>query len=387
MPSLTGFLEWAQADDLEIKRQVDSTGDLIRVMTVHGAKGLEAPVVILPDCAQRAVRLRDELLPHAGLPVWRPRAEAQPACLDASVAAHKDRELNERLRLLYVAMTRAETWLIVAAAGELSKDRSDWYQRTEDALRALGAVEHRFAGGSGLRYETGTWSRPRVDDDMPGSAEMPSLEPYFRVPAPAWTGPVPPRAPSDLGGAKALPSGDGLPEDIAKLRGTYIHLLLERLAGRGPETWDDRSDAVPRPESLDAHLTDAARATALAVLRTPALDWIFAPETLAEVTLSARCDGVLLAGTVDRLIVTPEEVTVIDFKSNIVVPDRPEACPEGILRQMGAYMRMLEQIYPGRRISTGILWTTSGEYMALPQNLVTDAVARALLLDDAKAAS
>ncbi len=62
MPSLTGFLGWLQTDDVEVKRQMDSAGQRIRVMTVHGAKGLEAPIVILPDTADRPHTDRNELI-------------------------------------------------------------------------------------------------------------------------------------------------------------------------------------------------------------------------------------------------------------------------------------------------------------------------------------
>jgi len=119
VPSLTGFLEWMQADDLEIKRQIDSASDQIRVMTVHGAKGLEAPIVILPDTASKTVSIKDEIITLDGTPIWKPNAAEMTQGITARIDALKEAQVAESLRLLYVAMTRAEKWLIVAAAGTL----------------------------------------------------------------------------------------------------------------------------------------------------------------------------------------------------------------------------------------------------------------------------
>ena len=113
VPSLTGFLTWMETDDLEVKRQMDNQGNRIRVMTVHGAKGLEAPIVILPDTAKRRKELRQELLSAGDHLIWKTTKDASPPAIltmrDQAMAADD----RERARLLYVAMTRAEIWLIV----------------------------------------------------------------------------------------------------------------------------------------------------------------------------------------------------------------------------------------------------------------------------------
>lgn len=105
---------------------------------------------------------------------------------------------------------------------------------------------------------------------------------------------------------------------------------------------------------------------------------LFAPEALAEVPISAHLDaltGRRIHGTIDRLIVTPEKITAVDFKTNAVVPDTPAAVPSGLLRQMGAYAHALQQIYPGRTIETALLWTRTATLMPLPHDLVTQALA------------
>ncbi|WP_372841855.1 UvrD-helicase domain-containing protein, partial [Phaeovulum sp.] len=127
VPSLTGFLGWLGADDVDVKRAPSAAGQVIRVMTVHGAKGLESPVVILPDTAKRKDPEAGQILKLPQGPAWRTNADASPPEIVAARAAEVEKRLDERLRLLYVAMTRAEKWLIVCAAGEVGSGGDSWY--------------------------------------------------------------------------------------------------------------------------------------------------------------------------------------------------------------------------------------------------------------------
>ncbi len=140
VPSLTGFLTWMETDDVEVKRQLDGEGHRIRVMTVHGAKGLEGEIVILPDTGDRKPQERDQIyrLPE-GVAVWKTAAPESPPVIADERAARKEREAQERLRLLYVAMTRARCWLITAAAGEITQDGC-WYNLIRDGVARVGAV-------------------------------------------------------------------------------------------------------------------------------------------------------------------------------------------------------------------------------------------------------
>jgi len=112
------------------------------------------------------------------------------------------------------------------------------------------------------------------------------------------------------------------------------------------------------------------------VLDHPALAPLFAPDTLAEVAVTAPWQGRTLAGSIDRLVLSPDRVLVIDYKSNAVVPQGPAQVPEGILRQLGAYAHMLAQIYPDRPVETAILWTRAPALMPLDPEMVRQALAR-----------
>ncbi len=385
VPSLTGFLIWMETDDLEIKRQTDSTGNLIRVMTVHGAKGLESPIVILPDTAARRAPKGSAIMAADGLPLWRMTADQMPALQRQTHENATERQMNERLRLLYVALTRAEKWLIVAAAGDLDKDGNSWYQHVESALKDAGAEQIGFQGGTGLRLSHGDWDGLPLQGDVAMTAPHIEIPAYFHAPASPPPAARQTLSPSDLGGAKALPGEDGLNEEVAKMRGTRLHLLLQHLPDVAEADWNATA------ERLMPDTDEATRADLLAecrpVLCTDGLRHIFAPGTMAEVPFTADLGGRRLHGTIDRLIVGDDRVLAVDYKSNAVIPADAAACPEGLLRQLGAYAHALAQIYPDRRIDTAILWTGTAQLMPVPHDAVTDALARAPCLDDGPARS
>ncbi|MEL7256935.1 MAG: double-strand break repair helicase AddA [Pseudomonadota bacterium] len=377
--SLTGFLIWMEADKLEIKRQMETTGDSIRVMTVHGAKGLESPIVILPDCAKRDVRMESQTFVLNKKPLWRPATDDLPTCLREARDAERTAQNAERDRLLYVAMTRAEQWLIVAAAGSLDKEGRDWYSKVQTGLVAAHAKSHDFANGTGLRLEDGAWLATMPEDAPTEENSDPKLPEIFvkTVSDPAKVKDV--LTPSDLGGAKALPSEEGQDEVAAKRRGRQIHTLLEYLPNCAVDQWPSRAKDLlssgsdqADPQDIADLLTEASQ-----VLNKPDLAFLFAQDTLAEAPISAPVEalsGRRIHGVVDRLILSNNKILAVDFKTNAAVPETPETCPEGLLRQMGAYAHALHQIYPGHQVETALLWTRTATLMRLPHDLVTEAV-------------
>ncbi|WP_341862991.1 double-strand break repair helicase AddA [Gymnodinialimonas sp. 57CJ19] len=386
VPSLTGFVGWLDSGDVQVKRDLSQATGQIRVMTVHGAKGLEAPVVILPDCAQpsggggRGVRL---LEPEGGPVVWQPSKGNETDAVLEAVEAKNLRETEEANRLLYVALTRAESWLIVAASGQLgaeSKPASCWYKIVADAMDGMGAVPLNIAGlpETGLRLQSGAWpdgKKPEASDRT--RAVLPD---YATADAPPSVKDKPARKPSDLGGAKALP-GVGDDTQTAMLRGTITHLLLEHLPRLPEPAWPAAAPGIAAleapdltPDALSPMLEEATR-----VLTDPALSHLFTDASLAEVEVTGYSDALQsdVIGIIDRLIVTDEQITAVDFKTNATVPASASDTPEGVLRQMGAYAELLATIYPDREIATAILWSRSGTLMALPHDIVSDALKRA----------
>ncbi len=377
VPSLTGFIEWMQTDDLEIKRQIDSASDQVRVMTVHGAKGLEAPIVILPDAGQREIRVMDEIIKQGETPVWKVASAEMPSAMQEAIDDIKDAQLKERLRLLYVAMTRAEKWLIIAAAGRLPEDGSAWYQIAEQAMAHMNAVPIDADGVK--RFEEGSW------DDLPiaqgGEIETDAavLDAVFEKQAEIYCHEMLHLSPSDLGGAKALPGELGEDKETALTYGSLVHHILETMSGADP---DEQSRLIAaKYASVPSELREAAQKEAYAVANDPHLAEVFSGHALTEVPISAHIANARFYGLIDKLLVTEHDVLAVDFKTNRIVPDKSEKCPEGILRQMGAYALMLAQVYPDHTIRTAVLWTAQRQLMALPHDLVTAAFRRSPHLD------
>jgi ATP-dependent helicase/nuclease subunit A len=379
VPTLTGFLGWFDDDIGDIKRELDTRSGQIRVMTAHGAKGLESPVVILPDTAVSRVAADSPLIPLGnGLVGWAGGAEDNPPILRAAVEARRAFQREERQRLLYVAMTRAESWLIVAGCGKRADKRTDenttWYDLIEDAFADLPAEHLITPFGPGKRFSTGAWPISAEDVSPEPEGVLPGLPDWTATHAPAGPPRINALNPSNLGGAKIVGgSEDGLEAEAAKARGVHLHALLEHLPGSTDREAEARWILPGLPDDVRRDLL----AEATAVLNAPDLAQVFAHDALAEVGITAQINGQKLDGVIDRLILSDDHVLAVDFKTNAVVPDRAEATPEGLLRQMGAYAAALAQVYPGRRIQTAILWTRTATLMPLPHDIVSAALDRA----------
>ncbi|MDH3262430.1 MAG: double-strand break repair helicase AddA [Paracoccaceae bacterium] len=383
VPSLTGFLTWMETEDVEVKRQLATARGVVRVMTVHGAKGLEAPVVILPDTRAPGGGERGEILVAGdGTAIWATKADEAPPVIAEALDARRDRAAEERMRLLYVAMTRAESWLIVAGAGDVERGDGAWHGIVAEAMQASGAVQIDTPVGTGQRVASGDWEAGPLEAAPQGEPPKPALPAWATARAPAPEEALGPLSPSDLGGAKALPGELGAFDEAAAMRrGRLLHRLFEHL----PAMPEAERPALARrllamgedaagPEEADALFAEAAR-----ILGDPAFAGVFAPEALAEVEIAARLPelgGRAIEGAIDRLILGPGRVQVIDYKSNALVPARPEEVPEGLLRQMGAYAAALAQLYPGRTVETAILWTAAPALMPLPPALIAAALGR-----------
>jgi ATP-dependent helicase/nuclease subunit A len=378
VPSLTGFLSVAHAADIDVKRQTESDGKLIRVMTVHGAKGLESPIVILPDTTFVRPRADQSIVSGPGDIATLTQGKARSS--EKMVAAKeqlREAEMAERDRLLYVAMTRAEKWLIVCGVKpkQDSGQRISWHDEVSRALETLGAEATETPIGQGLRYALGAWAEKEVTDDKPDRNSAFNVAPpsLGSVAVPAVTES---RSPSKLGGSTAIvgvaSAGFGGVE-----KGQQMHLLLEHLpaAGDALETARRLLDASGFPAEDDQLRSLLAEAQAI-IARYPE---IFAETALPEVGITAFLPrlGERIRGAIDRLVVSDARVLAVDFKTNAVVPQVAKDTPEEILRQLGAYLEALEAVYPDRMVDVAVLWTATGDLMTLDHGIVRQALQRA----------
>ena len=376
VPSLTGFLSWMETDDVEVKRQMDSQGDRIRVMTVHGAKGLEAPIVFLPDTAYRDNQVKSELLPAGDHVVWKMNKDGSPPALDPLQDEIKAKQAKERMRLLYVAMTRAEKWLIVGAAGKVGDGDSSWYNIVADGMTQTGDVATQSGDMDIRRVSHLDWDAPAlvaVPKVLPPVIEIPQFAPVVDEVTLKTV------SPSMLKGAKVLPGDPGLmDEDTAKARGRQVHLLLEHL----PHVRAEERLRIGRllVASNDDFGDDALIEDVITLLGTPELANLFDSDALVEVDITANLpDGRRMHGTIDRLLISDAHVLAVDYKTNHSVPTTVEKTPEGLLQQMGAYHAALSQVYPDHTVEVAILWTETATLMPVPAALIQAALARARL--------
>ena len=391
VPSLEGFLYWLEAAAQTVKRDLEHGGDAVRVMTVHGAKGLQAPVVFLPDTLQvpQAKSGLFWLEDHDGLPLWPVRRAYDGAAAQAARAAAAALQDQEYRRLLYVAMTRAEDRLYVCGWNTRRPAPAGcWHRMIERALPAVAEeVEFDFRDGqedgwTGRGYRLATAQAAAPEETGETLAEAGSGQPlplWAQVPAPPE--PVPPRplAPSRPAGEEPPVSSPLGPDEGRRFRrGLIVHRLLESLPDLAQAA---RAAAARRFLARPTHGLDRAAqeeilAETLAVLDHPDFAPLFGPDSRAEVSITGTVTGrsgvETISGQIDRLAVSDDRVLVVDYKTNRPPPETVDRVPTVYLRQMAAYRALLAEIYPGQRIDCCLLWTETPRIMQLGDDLLAD---------------
>jgi ATP-dependent helicase/nuclease subunit A len=403
-PSLQGFMAWLRAAPTEIKRDMEISRDEVRVMTVHGAKGLEAPLVILadttaPPAGPRPPRLLALPAPRAapGTPdriVWAGRKITDVAAVAAARQTAISETEQEYRRLLYVAMTRAADRLIVAGCeGERGRPAGCWYDLVFAGLRDR---EGFTTVGEG---DDQVWRYRKVADTAPPMAKPVTQGEFdLQAPLPAWlrrdasaaSAAAATIAPSDSD--EAAPAerrgagGGGEARRLAIARGILIHRLMQSLPDIAP---------VRRAEAARRYLAraggdfagaeqDAFVATTLALIDDARLAALFAPGSRAEVPIVGRLARpgrapLLVSGQIDRLAVTADAVLIADYKSNRPAPrtlaEAAQTYP-GYLRQLALYRAVIAKLYPGRLVRAILVWTDVPDLMEVSPDLMDAALAR-----------
>jgi ATP-dependent helicase/nuclease subunit A len=367
-PSLIAFLAEVEAADVSIKRDMEESGDAVRVMTVHAAKGLEAPIVFLPDTCSAPGGREDGVL--FAVPaeqdfdppfiVWSPRKAEDPAAVAAAREKRREATRGEHRRLLYVAMTRAAERLIIAGHHGVKGPNEDcWYDMVLAGLG--GALSEAPAPWGGeetiLRLGEGA-----SEATAPRDAAKPA-----EAPPPAWLAAPPPEAsaPTALSAAPAAPryAARAAAETARRLAaGRLSHALLQYLPEVAPERRREAGRlylgrrGVGLAEAEQRALLDCV----LAILDDPALADLFGSASRAEVPIAAefpRDHGlpVSFVGRIDRLAVFADHVLIGDFKSG-APPRGAAAAPEDYVAQLALYRAALQPLYPDRPVRAFLIW-------------------------------
>jgi ATP-dependent helicase/nuclease subunit A len=373
-PSLQLFLDWFDRGEVQIKRDPSAPMDAVRVMTAHGSKGLQAPLVVLADATGDPDRspLGGIGWPVEGgeVPIVRPRKEERFDPFDTIMADAERRALEEHWRLLYVAATRAEEWLAIGGAlGPAARGvvpPNSWHAALGAAMDGLGVETVVDPIWGEIRVHAASGERGRI---QPVRALAPPSTPpaWLRTPAPVEARPPRPLAPSAIGLDTVANPPPTPAMRAAAERGRWLHALFERLPGLAPE---HREAAALRWLERSAGIADAAARTSLvadacAIISDPRFADIFSPAALTEAPIAAVVEGRVIAGTVDRLLVTEDRVTLVDFKTGRRVPSGLATVPIHHLDQMGAYVAALAEIFPGRVIEAALLYTSGPRLIPL----------------------
>jgi ATP-dependent helicase/nuclease subunit A len=391
--SLQGFVAWLRSAQTDVKRDMEMTRDEVRVMTVHGAKGLEAPIVVLADTttppagpAHRQPRLLDlgtsDDSPgdgrlgndSSGHFVWAGPRIGDVAPVAAARARRQRETEEEHRRLLYVAMTRASERLIVCGAeGRLRPPKDCWWNLVADALRPI-ALEV-DGGDDEIRLWRYCPTLPinidrREAFTTAGATELP---PWLDRNAPAVDAAVRPLSPSRLGEEEAPPFrkisfGGGIAREQAIARGILMHRLLQSLPDLPSAARRElgRLHLARNGARFDAAEREAMLDQVCRLLDDPHHSALFLPGSRAEISIVGRLGPLVVSGQVDRIAVTPSEVLIADYKTNAEPPKRIEDAPRAYVRQLALYRAVLSGLYPGRTVRAVLVWTYTADSMEVP---------------------
>ncbi len=405
---LETFLAVLSASGPDIKREMDQVRDEVRIMTVHAAKGLEAPVVFLVDSGSAPFipTHRPHLLAYTPKSdawdgkgwLWRAGAALKNTMLGTLDEEFAEQARNEYRRLLYVGMTRAEDRLIVCGYhGARGTKESTWHDLVRIALEGSPGgkpYDNTVIGTQALRYRI-----TQADAVSFGTVETGPREPVRPLPFDPALRLVPPAdlpRPLSPSGAALLiepgPERDTTPRSpvfddaqepgLAIRRGLAVHKLLQMLPGIAADIREDAArswlgqTAADWPESE----RQAACDSVFRILRDPGFAPVFAEESRAEVpimgTIAVKGRDHLVSGVIDRLAVQPDRVLVVDYKTNRPAPRSPEEVPAGHVAQMALYRELLRPLYPDRAIRCALLYTEATRLIELAEDVMAASLAR-----------
>ena len=367
-PSLQGFLAWLRQARAEVKRDMEIARDEVRVMTVHGAKGLEAPLVLLADTMTPPAGPRQpRLLTLSGKAVvWAGRKADDCSAMASARQAALVEARDEYRRLLYVAMTRAADRLIICGAdGERKRPDGCWYDLVRAALDPQ-LVEETDWGEKVLRFrQTAPPSAPAPHSTLEKTAR-PALPAWLRQAAPVRPPRETPLAPSATFAEEIRRAAPGTPRDRQKAlqRGQIVHRLMQALPDIAPaarkatlEHYLDRAASDLLPEER----AEIARHV-LAILEDDGFANVFAAGSRPEVPIIGRIarpdsEPILVAGQVDRLIIAERAVLAVDYKTDGFVPNCLENVPDAYIAQLALYRAVLMRIYPEKTVRAALLFS------------------------------
>ena len=367
IPTLQAFADWIAEDEVEIKRELEqSNADAVRIMTVHGSKGLQAPIVILPDTVRvKAVKNEAGLLWDEDVLYYPFGSENYEANCKRIKSREKELSLEEYRRLLYVALTRAEDRLCICGYVKSKEPGEEsWYAICEKSFAGFGV---RDADGN-ICHEV----KQKIET-VPGAAKnavlppMPDFDWIYGKPEAEnpLAKPLTPSRPDGDDGEEVWASPISEDGKSRYRRGLIIHKLLQFLPGSRAESNERVIAEFLNKNAADLKEEEKRRISEEVerLLKNEDFAPVFGPDSRAEVPVMGRVGGRIVSGQIDRLVVEKNRVIIIDFKTNRPAAQSEAEVPQVYVKQLAAYRSLIEEIYPGKRVETYILWTDTAKLM------------------------
>lgn len=405
-PSLQGFLYWLKQSERMIKNEAESTVDMVRIMTVHGAKGLQGRLVILPDTMNPALKQggfqsdkvliwkKDPFL-DITVPLYIPQKQFDIAESQMDKDEKRLTAEAESNRLLYVALTRASEWLLICGWQKIiSEDKElpvgNWYKHSVAALRQLNANSRDFTMGWEGEH---LWVEQKLAIKRNSVNKVVAKEVKNLTKLPDWMGqekdwvatPLPSEKLLTTHLAPSRPDGIELgdvPSFISPLqtktkrdplyRGRLVHQLLQYL----PDCPSEQRAVIalqwlkPLENQFSSKEIKKLVEQVLNIITHPLLHPLFDQQSLVEQSLVGTVNGVVITGQIDRMRILSDQILLCDFKSGRKIPQEPEDVPVVYLKQMAAYWSLMSMMYPKHKVNPLIVWTDIAKIMSLPQELL-----------------
>ncbi|MDR2645809.1 MAG: UvrD-helicase domain-containing protein [Holosporaceae bacterium] len=334
-PSVQSFLEWFRSFKHEVKRESFAEKNTVRLMTVHAAKGLQSPFVILADAhftKDRSIKLlntEEELL------LWNFSKDFRPKQTEQLFTDKRIELEEESYRLLYVAMTRAEDFLYILGKKQKNNKDKCWYnfvcQRVDKFKRI--ESEHLYRIGNYVLKDPGDGERKRTIETI---AEIPSW--YYKK--------LPP--PEDIKQSE-------IKKSPAAIYGDCVHLLLNEMPRYLNGNLRDEVADLMKSFNLSETEKEQAQAEALKVMKK--FDFLFDAKSLAEVSFMYAGKE----GRIDKIAFRGDDLWIVDFKTGL---PQKNISPSYIA-QLNFYKEAIGKITCHNVIRTAILWTQSQELVEI----------------------
>jgi ATP-dependent helicase/nuclease subunit A len=372
-PSLQLFVQSIGRSEQKKKRELSQAEGAVRVLTVHSAKGLESPIVFLPDLSRLPEDKPEQpkIFHHGDFPLVAGEEDDSIVPMQLAKNAAEAAEEEEHRRLLYVALTRAQDVLILCGLGDKVKEgeapvesNAPWFQFCKQAMERLEAEN--IAGK--FFYGEAAALAPAKSASKQEKTSKIALPEWIRGPVESTNEKRHFVNPSQVAASNEKILPPGMQQAVFR-RGELLHRLLQMLPLAELDAREELAKEflraqLDKPEAADEYAKEVMR-----VLNHPIFAPLFAPGSRAEVPVIGRVEGRRISGQIDRLAVTDKEVFIIDYKTNRPPPEKPEDVSKQYLAQMAAYRALLEKIYPGRHIRIALLWTFNLQLMELNEAL------------------